>query len=191
VDLGRSGHLLIAGGERLGRSTALLTCIGALSARDRGTRFVVLAPRRSPLRSLEVRGPVVRTAVSPGEIADALDWVESEAGAGGRIALVADDCESLPQEVAPALSRILRRGRETGVHGLFAGQPSDLCRLYEDWVRYLRSRRTGVLLGPDPADADLFDLRLPTVQVARIPGRGYLVDGPDLVPLQVALTTAG
>ena len=191
VDLARSGHLLIAGGERLGRSTALLTCMGALSAGDRATRFVVLAPRSSPLRLLAAGGRVVRTAVTPGEITEALEWVESEAGAAGRIAVVADDCESLPHEAAPALSRILRRGRETGVHGLFAGQPSDLCRLYEDWVRYLRSRRTGVLLAPDAADADLFDLRLPSVPVARLPGRGYLVDGPDLVPIQVALAPAG
>ncbi|MGH2720995.1 MAG: hypothetical protein ACRDJO_05260, partial [Actinomycetota bacterium] len=119
------------------------------------------------------------------------EWVESEGAGDGRIALVADDCESLPHEVAPALSRILRHGRETGVHGLFAGQPSDLCRLYEDWIRYLRTRRTGVLLAPGPADADLFDLRLPSVPVARLPGRGYLVDGPDLVPIQVALASAG
>jgi S-DNA-T family DNA segregation ATPase FtsK/SpoIIIE len=188
VDLGRAGpHLLIAGPERLGRSTALLTCMGALAAGDRATRFVVLAPRPSPLRSTP-GGQVVRMATTSIEIAQALDLLESEAGPG--IVLVADDCESLPQEAAPALSRVLRRGRETGVHGLFAGRPSDLCHLYEDWVRYLRSQRTGVLLAPDPADADLFDLRLPSVPVARLPGRGYLVDGHNLVPLQVAVPSA-
>jgi S-DNA-T family DNA segregation ATPase FtsK/SpoIIIE len=185
VDLGRAGpHLLIAGGERLGRSTALLTCVQSVGATDPTARFVVLAPRPSPLRSLRAGGCVVRVACCASEIVDAVGWVESE---GTPLVLVADDCECLPPEAAGSLNRVLRRARETGVHGLFAGRPADLTRLYEDWVRYLRSQRSGVLLAPDAADADLFDTRLPSLPMPRRPGRGYVVSGHDLIPLQIAL----
>jgi S-DNA-T family DNA segregation ATPase FtsK/SpoIIIE len=189
ADLERNGpHLLIGGAERLGRSTALLTCMRSVAAHDPDARFVVLAPRPSPLRSVGTGARVLRVAVGPDDIAEAVAWMDAEPAP---IVLVADDCEALPQEASPSLSRVLRRARETGVHGLFAGRPADLCRLYEDWVRFLRSQRSGILLAPDAADADLFDLRLPAFPVPRLPGRGYLVAGHDLVPLQVALAASG
>ncbi|HYR62824.1 MAG TPA: hypothetical protein VET24_09380 [Actinomycetota bacterium] len=181
VDLEREGpHLLVAGGDRTGRSTALATCLASARAADPGARVVVLAPRPSPLRNL----PGVVVATTPDEINQALSC-------GTRCTLlVIDDCEALPPESAFALNDALRSSRTGGLRALVAGRTADLLRLYDDWARYLRSLRCGILLNPEEADGELFDVALPRRLPPRVPGRGYLVRGRKLDAVQVALPPA-
>jgi S-DNA-T family DNA segregation ATPase FtsK/SpoIIIE len=185
VDLEREGpHVLIAGGDRTGRSTALLTCAHSIAASGEG-RMVVLAARPSPLRRVAGLPGVIRVATTPDEIHEALSSLPLPLGR--RTFLLVDDSEALPEEAGPLLHRLLRTGSDAGLHALVAGRSADLARMYEDWVRYLRSLRCGVLLNPHPADGELFDLRLPQPSGSQVPGRGYLVRGRCIDALQIAL----
>lgn len=187
IDLGRVGpHLLVAGRDRSGRSTALLTCMESLAGAESRTAFVVVAPRPSPMRDLAGRPGILRVAAAAAEIGEALE--EAEAAAASRpVVLLIDDCECLPPQWGPRLDALLRRARETGLRAIVAGRTSDLARLYDDWARYLRSLQCGLLLTPDPADGDLLEVRLPAERLPRLPGRGWLVLGASTVKVQVAL----
>lgn len=188
VDLERTcPHLLVGGRDRSGRSAALRTCVESIVAADPSARFTILAPRPSPLRELAGDGRVDSVAVTTRQIQDALAALPM---AKGRAVLVADDCEALPQEVSPGLNALLRAAWDAGLKGIFAGRTSDLLRMYDDWMRYLRSLQSGILLTPEPPDGDLFEIRLPAVPMPRLPGRGYLVQGGTLVTVQVALPKA-
>ncbi len=191
VDLNRWGpHLLIAGRDRSGRSSALQTFLETISAAERQTRFLILAPRPSPLRKLAADPRVITLAGSAEEIAEALRWAD-EGKELRSVVLVADDCESLVPETVGPLETILRKARESGLRGLFAGRTEDLLRAYDNWLRYLRSLSCGILLAPEGHDGELFELRLPPPggrpPIARTPGRGYLILGREALALQVAL----
>jgi S-DNA-T family DNA segregation ATPase FtsK/SpoIIIE len=189
LDLDRCGpHLLIAGRDRSGRSNALRTCLEVISAVERRTRFLILAPRPSPLRELAADPRVTAVAVTAEKVTESLREFDGSTGLRSLV-LLADDCESLTPEAAGPLEAILRRARESGLRALLAGRTDDLLRTYDGWLRYLRSLSCGLLLAPEAHDGDLFDLRLPPIPVARMPGRGYLIRGREVLTVQIALAS--
>lgn len=116
--------------------------------------------------------------------AEALELMSSQAADGGL--LLVDDAESLAGS-ADALEGILRHARERDIVSCLAGRTSDLSRLFDGWVRYLLSQRTGLLLMPHGDAGFLFETRLPQTQVPMVPGRGYLVERQAATLVQLAL----
>ena len=185
LDQQRMGtNLLIAGDYLSGRSTALRCYLEAVSSADPEARFLVIALRPSPLRSL-VDDPRVEAVITESD--DAVDALGRIAGDAGRLThLVIDDADQLPSGVDNFLEPLLRNGRERGLRLCLAARDSDLTRNFTDrWVRYLISLKSGIALMPPPGANALFDTRLPDSAVPMVPGRGYVIDraGPTLVQL--------
>ncbi|MEU8252204.1 FtsK/SpoIIIE domain-containing protein [Nonomuraea sp. NPDC048916] len=170
---------VIAGPARSGRSSTLLTA--ARSLISSGTPVIAVAPRRSPLRTLE--GTL---AVLDGN-ADQLQ--ELVAGLERYVVLV-DDAELVNPDspLGLALDEVLRSGRD-GEHGLIiAGTTGDLATSFRGFTAETRKSRTGLLLSvQSPSDGDLFTIRLPRGAVGGPPGRGLLVTAGATLPVQAAL----
>ena len=164
--------MLIAGPAGSGRSTALLT----LAAGRLDLPVVAVAPRPSPLRGL------------PGCLTgDDVAALRTQVGAG-RVLLLLDDAELLVDgPLGPVLEDLVRHGRDRGTVVVAAGRTSALAAGFRGAVVELRRTGCGLLLCPQsPADGQLFDLRLPRSAASALhPGRGLLVRGGQISPLQV------
>jgi S-DNA-T family DNA segregation ATPase FtsK/SpoIIIE len=197
VDLRASGHLLVAGPPRSGRSTALLTVLA--ECLRTGLDVVVAAPHRSPVHERAKRLGV--QVIGPETAAEAID----ECPTGFAIVLV-DDCEAFDDTAAgDLLTRWLRRA-EPHLGAIVAGRTDELASAYRGVGAEARRNRSGVLLRPGPVDGDLFGVRLARSGGAPGPGRGVLVgtrcwtagdhvasewiplDTREPVPIQIALT---
>ncbi|MEV5177042.1 hypothetical protein AB0L10_39610 [Streptomyces flaveolus] len=104
--------LVIAGPPRTGRSTALLTAARSLLAA--GTGLIVLAPRRSPLRTLRdrpgVAAVITDAEVTVNEFREALGNIPEEHGV-----IVVDDAELfMGAEIDSDLALLARGGAGTG-----------------------------------------------------------------------------
>ena len=178
---------LIAGPPKSGRSSVLMTMVGTLIAG--GASVVVLAPRPSPLRSLEgspgVAAVLTSTDVTEEDLMPLLD------GATQRV-LVIDDGELLRDATAKDWLRELVRGaRDRGVGIILAGDIADVASGFSGWQVELRKNRSGILLSPQNiTDGDLVGARLPrsSLSAGVQPGRGLanLGDG-ELTLLQLPL----
>lgn len=181
--------LLVAGPGRSGRSTALVSFVAGLRAREPASTLV-LAPRPGPLHGLLGQDKVV-VVDDPERIVEALDIFTVDESP--QRVLVIDDAEMLSKVfgLGERLETILRNADRTGVRVLVGARASDLPALFDPWARYLVSLRRTVLLQPTADDAFLFGARLPTIPPPRVPGRGVLVDGGEISVLQVASTDLG
>lgn len=186
LDERRSGpHLLVAGDDLSGRSTALRCYLEAASEADPAARFVVLTPRPSPLRALAEDPRLIDLVADPATLADRLAALLSDPGPVTH--LVIDDADQLPAGVDGPLEQLLRTGRERGLHVAAAGRESDLVRNFSDrWVRYLMSLKSGIVLMPRSGTTMIFELRAPDTAVPMVPGRGYLVDRTGTTLIQLA-----
>ena len=187
VDTERDGpNLLVAGGERSGRSTTLLTVAAALRHARPDLPVTVLAPRRSPVRALgDEDGVTVATTAEQAQLALGDLTVRP---AGTAALLLVDDLESLGDAVLMALEPVLRGARESGLIAVVAGRSADLARSFDPATRYLRSLRATLLLMPRAEDGELIGTRIPPTTGAVVPGRGLLYSGTgEPVRLQVAL----
>ena len=149
--------LVVAGPPRSGRSTTLVAMARSLIAQQ--TPVLVIAPRRSPLRSLEGTPGVL--AVLGAEID--IDFLRATLNPLERYVVVVDDAEMLYNAPnAEILERIIVSGRDAD-HGLIlAGNTRDLGSCYSGFVATARKSRCGVLVAVDtPDDGDLFGVRLP------------------------------
>jgi S-DNA-T family DNA segregation ATPase FtsK/SpoIIIE len=186
IDLSESGFLVL-GPYRSGRSTALATL--AISAR-RGTpglRLFLLAPRASPLRSLDLWSDV---ASSPGD-GDRLlgSFPPSADRPDASILIVVDDAEEMLEgTVATQLATIVRGGRGSGVHLMAAAEMRSASRAYAGWLPDLAKGRHGLLLQPPPdATADILGATLPRRSGRPLPpGRGYYIRRGSVELVQVA-----
>ena len=175
---------VVSGPPGSGRSSALVTlCAGLVGGPGFGT--VVLAPRLSPLRALQLPGLTV--------LADDRIMVEELVHLGVEDmpgVLVLDDAELLfDAPVSGLLDNLVRRARDTGVRVLVAGSPDTLATSYKPWVQDLRKSRSGLLLAPStPMDGQVFGMNLPRSLISDpLPGRGLLVDRGAMTALQVAM----
>lgn len=196
------GCFVVAGPPGSGRSGALVSIVTTLRGRVSGDLPVLaLAPRPSPLRGLAGLPGVRAVVENSAELAERL---EEAVDARTAVAVVVDDAELVDDlSVSDLLEVFLRGARDTGSLLVVAGTTEDLVAArYRGWIAGTRRSRSGLLLCPaQPADGEVFDLRLPRSVIGQWPaGRALLVtrgrhqfvqvlDHGD--PRTVAPTTAG
>lgn len=178
IDLGEM-HFLISGPYRSGRSTALRTIAEGLRAAAPDARLLLLAPRRSPLRELDLWDGVETSAEgcaeAIGELLRAAEAGEGEEGMG--YVLIDDGGELSEARTVIDLERLVRLGRDGGPRVVAAVESAAARGIGLGWVRELRREGHGLLLQPDlAADGDLLGARLPRqLSSPLVPGRGFLV----------------
>lgn len=182
LDLSEQRAFMVAGPDRSGRSTALVTIADAV--RSAGGEHLLVAPRRSPLRELDHWTATAFDLGAAGEV------LARAAGSPGPLVLVIDDGDELvdtPHD--PTLVDLVRRTRDYEMILLAAVRTHVAHRVFGGWVGDLRKVRHGLLLQPDvDSDGDLFGVRLPRKANRRFPpGRGYLVGRGPLDFIQVAV----
>lgn len=185
VDLAEDGPaLLICGPPGSGRSTALLALAEQL--KGRGSPVIAVASRRSPLRAL--RTTAHRCVIGFG------DADELRAALDGRpscLVLVDDAEQTLDTAVEPLLLELVRDdgpyAESVGV--VLAGATAELAAGYRGVGAAARKARSGVVLGATGSHEDgLLGVRVGAVDDPR-PGRGFLVQGTQVQPIQLATTS--
>ena len=178
VTLHEGDHLLFAGPNRSGRSTALLTVAAAVRLLRPQTTLAAVCPRPSPLADHPGWDAVFRRL----EEAEPLLNDRSD---GARLALLIDDVEETADRgpLEPVIEK-----RMEGVTVIAAGRTDVLRTAHRHWTSLLRNRRRGVILSPvDRADGDLFGVRLPALRTGPLPGRGFLIEGGGARLIQLAI----
>lgn len=179
VDLARSGHLLVAGPPRSGRTTTLELLLA--ECRRLGRATVVAAPKRSPLhrRAERLGTPVV---TPDHDTAEALP---------DRAVLLVDDVEHFADTACA--DTLTSWARDADVSVVVAGRADELATAFRGLAVTARRNRRGILLQPRPLDGELLGIRLDRGRSSpRLPGRGVLVGLPvvgatgDAVPVQLA-----
>ncbi|HEY7279309.1 MAG TPA: FtsK/SpoIIIE domain-containing protein [Trebonia sp.] len=186
IDIGADGPgVVVAGPPRSGRSTALLTMATSLLREE--TPVLVIAPRRSPLRTLAGQSGVL--GVLGADLAP--DDVTAAVADVSRYVIVVDDAELLQDNPASfTLEEIIVSGRDADHGLLLAGSTDDLSRIYSGFVRTALKSRCGLFVAiAGPGDGDLFGIRLPRGAGPGALGRGLLVRPGSTAPVQVALPT--
>jgi DNA segregation ATPase FtsK/SpoIIIE, S-DNA-T family len=183
VDLLQTSPGFVVGGPpRSGRSTVLETMARSLT--HRGVPVVLVTPRRSPLRGLTLPGVlgVVGADDDAEVLGKLLDGVE-------RYVVLVDDAELLlDTPLDDRLGRVVRAARDADQAVVAAGTTGDLSTQYRGFVVDIRRSRSGLLLSPQSqGDGDLLGVRLPRNMVAGPLGRGLLVQGGAVTPVQAAL----
>jgi S-DNA-T family DNA segregation ATPase FtsK/SpoIIIE len=169
VDLRRTGGLLVVGPPGSGRSAAL----GAFAADLRAQGVAVARVGRAP--------GAAGAELDAGDPATLEAWLAALAGRPA--ALVADDvgpAADWPVLAAPTA------GHPASVAVLAAGTAADLAGHFQGPLAALRRSRSGLLLRPGPAEADLLGVRLPRTSVPVRPGSGWLVAAGIPARVQVA-----
>jgi S-DNA-T family DNA segregation ATPase FtsK/SpoIIIE len=154
-----------------------LAAVAAQSSRD--ALVVAVAGARSPLRA----GPAIERVVAPEALEDAVSAVVAHTGPA---LLLVDDAEQVDDRAGALASLIAHPPAHA--HVVAAGRSEVLRTAYQHWTRAIRRSRAGLLLAPNAdLDGELLGQVLPRrAPVALGPGRGWLVDGSDLVVVQVA-----
>jgi len=175
----RDGNLLIAGPNRSGRSTALLSMARSLRRSTPGAELYAFLPRRSPLSIADFWQGCARGATEADELAAELfDLLGERDGSESPIVIFIDDGSELADSPADrALEKIVRGGRDAAIHVIGAAESASALRCYAGWLPEIRKDRRGLILNPDPdIDGDLVGVRLPRRTGGGMPpGRGYLV----------------
>src|SRR5689334_9496041 len=175
--------IVVAGPPRSGRSTTLITMARSLIAQQ--TPVLLIAPRRSPLRSLEGTPGVL--AVLGAELD--VEYLRATLNPLDRYVVLADDAEMLYNALnSEILERIIISGRDAD-HGLIlAGNTVELASCYSGFIATARKSRCGVLVAVDtPDDGDLFGVRLPRNAGPGPLGRGLLFRSGRAAPIQLAI----
>ena len=181
ITLHGGDHLLIAGPNRSGRSTALLTAASAVRILCPQTALAAVCPRPSPLADHPGLEAVFR------RLEDAEPLLNDRTD-GKRLILLIDDAEETPDH-GPAEPVIERR--TGGITVIAAGRTDVLRTAHRHWTSLLRNRRRGVILSPsDRADGDLFGVRLPAPRTGPFPGRGYVIEGGAARLIQLAVPSS-
>lgn len=173
--LGRP-HLLVLGEARSGRTTALAALAASAHRLQPERRLVWLG---DPGAHWSDDVPLERL-----DISDADDFL---AALTGPAVVVVDRAEGITDPMlTTTLHELARGGTSRDVWMLVGGRSVDVLRSYEDWLRYLVSLQTVLLLNPTP-DAELaFDIRPSRLRPPMLPGRGLLVSAGTGTPVQVA-----
>lgn len=188
IDPRQAASFVVAGPAGSGRSTVLLAL--ALGALRQGHELVVLAPRSSPLRSLDGREGV--KAVFTGTDVTQAD-IEPLITRG--TVIVADDADLLREiEADQYLRTVIPQATDNGVFFLLAGDPDGLSRGFSGWIIEARKARRGVILKPrEPLDGDAVGVRISRSDVTAAQehpaGRGFTQgEGGATVLVQTART---
>ena len=191
VDLAE-GHLLIAGPNRSGRTTALATVAASLARRGEADLYLLVPRRQSQL-------PTLLPWVEVGQGLDACSGVAARLAARLRDAtsgparpqvVIVDDGDALSEGIDTTdLDWLAQRGPEHGVRIVVGVDNEGARRSYATWLRQVARDRQGLLLDPDTTmdGALLGNVRLPPHRGPALPpGRGYLVRRGRVDLVQVA-----
>jgi S-DNA-T family DNA segregation ATPase FtsK/SpoIIIE len=176
--------LVVAGPPRSGKSTTLL--VMAHSLLRAATPIVVIAPRRSPLRTLDGTPGVLGVLGADFTI----EFLRETLNPLERYVVLVDDAEMLADAPnAHILERIILTGRDAD-HGLIlAGPTAELSRCYSGFIPTALKSRSGVLVAVEtPDDGGLFGVRLPRNAGPGPTGRGLLVRPGTTEPVQLAIS---
>jgi S-DNA-T family DNA segregation ATPase FtsK/SpoIIIE len=180
IDLSADGPgFLVTGPPRSGRSTALRTM--ALSLASAGTRVALVLPRRSPLQSLQQHAGVVGI-FGPDDAAALEDVLDT-----GPVVVLVDDVHTMTDApVGEVLTAALHA--DNGQRAVVVSGGSDeLGMAFRGLPMAIRASRAGLLLKPAAADGDLLGVRIPRMTSSPLPGRGLLVIGGEITPVQTAI----
>jgi S-DNA-T family DNA segregation ATPase FtsK/SpoIIIE len=183
VDLLQTSPGFVVGGPpRSGRSTVLETMARSLTGR--GISVVLVTPRRSPLRELALPGMLGVVGAD-----DEADLLGKLLDGVGRYVVLVDDAELLlDTPLDDRLGRVVRAARDADQAVVAAGTTGDLASQYRGFVVDVRRSRSGLLLSPQSqGDGDLLGVRLPRNMIPGPLGRGLLVLGGAVTPVQAAL----
>lgn len=178
-------HFLITGPYRSGRSNALGVLAQSLRRFEPSIELHLLAPRRSPLTSLDVW----HTAASGvEECTAAAAELAGNSRTGSFVVFVDDGTELLEGPAASALEELVRVGRDGAVRVVAAAEVEACRKAWSGWLRELRKDETGLLLSPQAdVDGELLGVRLPRRSATPgTAGRGYLVQDGKVELIQVA-----
>jgi S-DNA-T family DNA segregation ATPase FtsK/SpoIIIE len=182
-DLDRQGGLLVVGPPGSGRTATLDALVEELTAR--GTA-VLRVDARGPVRD----DPADRCAtwIDPRDTHGLSAWLTGLSDTGGVI--VADDLgAAVDWPVVAQFSGSDRSHRQPVL--IAAGSAAELTAHYQGPIAALRRARTGLLLCPGPAEADVLGVRLPRTPLPVRPGSGWLAAGGRLTRVQVARRRLG
>ncbi|MGY1773017.1 FtsK/SpoIIIE domain-containing protein [Blastococcus sp. SYSU D00813] len=177
VDLARSGGLLVAGPPRSGRSAVLAAVAAHLTAAG-----VPVLRVTAPGARHTGTGDLGTAVVGADDPAGWTAWTDRLAGRPGVVAV--DDHAAVAES---AVLTALGAAPPRSVAVVVAGTAADLSSVYRGPVAALRRGRSGLLLTPGPADADLLGVRLPRTPLPVRPGSGWLVEAGTPQRVQVAL----
>ncbi|MBJ7452539.1 MAG: hypothetical protein JHC71_10700, partial [Blastococcus sp.] len=180
LDLDRTGGLLVVGPPRSGRTAALESIARRLAAA--GAEVAHLSPAYAA-----PPGGLPGHRLDAADPAAVLAWSESLRGRRG--ILLADDLGPVAEH--PGLAALPRTGAGSGIVLLAAGSAGQLTSHYQGPVAALRRARTGLLLCPGPADAEVLGIRMPRLPLPHRPGSGWLVTDGAAQRVQVARTPPG
>jgi S-DNA-T family DNA segregation ATPase FtsK/SpoIIIE len=187
IDLfGLDQRFLIAGPNRSGRSTALLTLVQhcGLAA----SQFLFIGRSISPLAgwATEIGVAHIDPLADPDDAASSRQTFDFD----GRLLLI-DDAETLQDTMlADVVTRMLERP-ELAVAA--TARSEELAIAFRGISAELRRSRTGLLLRPSVVDGELLGIHLPPSRQLALPGRGVLVtdevrrSNPEGLPIQVLL----
>ena len=149
VDLSEM-HYLVVGPYRSGRSTALATLARGLRDVDSSAEFHLLAPRRSPLRELELWTSSATTIEACTESAAALlQRVQSGEFDGRSVFVFVDDGGELSDAaVVSSLERTVRTSRDGSLRVIAAVETSAARGFGLGWVRSYGARDTAFCCSP-------------------------------------------
>jgi S-DNA-T family DNA segregation ATPase FtsK/SpoIIIE len=152
-----------------------------LSLVSGATQVALVLPRRSPLQRLAGL-PGVIGVFSPADGAALAELVRV-----GPLVVLVDDVHTMTDtSVDPVLTEVLRA--DDGSRAVVAAGGSDeLGVMFRGLSMAVRASRCGLLLQPGAADGDLLGVRVPRMTSTRVPGRGLLVVGGQITPVQTAI----
>jgi S-DNA-T family DNA segregation ATPase FtsK/SpoIIIE len=172
-------HFLVVGPYRSGRSTALATLAHGVRQADPAAALHLLAPRRSPLRELDLWSSKATNADACAELVGSLlERLEAgELDTTPSVLFIDDGGELADAMSVTRLERLVRIARDSPLRVVASVEAGSARGIGIAWIRELRREGHGLLLQPDlAADGDLLAARLPRrVSVPLTPGRGFLV----------------
>lgn len=194
VDL-LEGHLLVAGPNRSGKTTALATLARQVHDASGSVPLWLFAPRRTALTQLDVWAEVARGKDAVNDLVTHLKAVTAEREPGDSpIVVVVDDAQELANTTTDSmLEELVRLGRDVDAWFVLAAESSSAHRSYSGPIAEVRRDRHGLLLQPDlDIDGDLVGTRLPRSASVQFPeGRGFLVERGTVHLVHVAAAHLG
>lgn len=181
LELPDGEHLLVVGGARSGRSSALVRIADGWHEAHPNGLVAALVPRRSSAVTpwASTRGLVTATDTS----------LLDDLPARGPLLVLVDDAEMV--EDPSGLLAAWAAGRRPNTWIVAAGRPDALRQLYGHWTTVVRRSRSGlVLTGGSDLDGDLLGVMLPRrTPVPARPGLAWSVASGAVDLTQIALST--
>lgn len=189
VSIAPEGTFLLAGPPQSGRSTALLTLVGALSlALPNATRYY-FGPARSSVGRLPGWSKTATDAESAAALAtEAMKVTESPAQPGAPAVFVIESiADFLGGSADGPMADLIKQAKRNG-HFVIAEAETSAWSQSWPLIVEVRNGRRGFALQPDQLEGDtLFRTSFPRTKRADFPpGRGFLVQAGRVVKVQLA-----